>query len=145
MKKSPKKYLLWLGWATCLVALILGIGLYQEDLTKQQFLKEGKRVEAFLGMKSRRWYDTKEWFWEVSYWVPRNKRPKGRLVNAKIMVDKVDYYQYREEERVWVYYLKKKPRIAMLEFQIKQPINFFPTLVCLIIGIISLLIARIVF
>ena len=142
--KPLKKYLQWLGIAVWAVALVLAYQLYRTYRLQQQFLKEGQRVEAFLGMKSKNWYETKEWFWEVSYWIPSKTRKIGRMIQAKIIVDHNDYYQYEEEERVWVYYLKKKPKMAKLELQLKASLPYQPILWWVIIGFLLIFIARVI-
>lgn len=142
--KPLKKYLQWLGIVAWAVALVLVYQLYRTYRLHQQFLKKGQRAEAFLGMKSKDWYDTKEWFWEVSYWIPSKTRKIGRMIQAKIIVDRNEYYQYREEERVWVYYLKKKPKTAKLEFQLKAPLRYQSILWWAIIGFLLIFIARVI-
>jgi len=144
--KPFKKYLQWLSIGSWGVALVLAVQVYQKNQQRKQFLQKstGVKTKALLGMKSKNWYETKEWFWEVSYWIPRGGRKLGRLVSARIKVNDQDYDRYFEDERVWVYYLKKQPKTARLDFQLQLVPTYQIVWWWASIGLLLLFIARVI-
>ena len=148
--KPFKKYLQWVGIGAWVITLGIAASFYHTYQQRQPFLQSqtGVRTKALLGMKSLNWYETKKWFWEVSYWTPgpHDKQPSkpGRLTSARIAIDEADYDRNYEDDRVWVYYLKKKPKVARLEFQLKHPINYEIVWWWGSIGLLALFVARVI-
>jgi len=144
--KPFTKYLQWLAISAWVVALVLAIQVYQRHQQRQQFLGQdsGIKTKALLGMKSKNWYETKEWFWEVSYWLPSKGRKLGRLVSTRIKVSEEDYDRNFEDDRVWVYYLKKQPKTARLDFQLQEVSTYQIVWWWASIGFILLFIARVI-
>ncbi|OJJ17447.1 hypothetical protein BKI52_26610 [marine bacterium AO1-C] len=128
------------------ITLVFAVQLYQTHQQRQQFLqkKTGAKAKALLGMKSKNWYETKKWFWEVSYWVPSQGRKLGRLVSTRITIDENDYDRNFEDDRIWVYYLKKQPKTARIDFQVEELPNYQIVLWWGCMGLVLLFIARVI-
>lgn len=122
--KLQKKNISILGIAGCIMAILLTMRYYEVYKMQQKFLKEGQKTQAYVGIKSQKWEETEELYWEVSYWLIDKKYKFGKLVRTKIKVSRDVYDQYEEDEEVEVYYLKKNPQKAKLSVQIHEPLLY---------------------
>lgn len=140
--KISQKYRQIIGLIVCLISVLLAIVNYQSYRVRQKYLREGKLVQAYLGIKSKNWEDTPDFYWEVSYWVSDKRYQSDRLVKARIEVNKNLYYRYEEDEKVRVYYLKSAPHEARLQAQVEQKADWWWAVVCGGLGIFLLLSSR---
>ncbi len=69
MRLGKKQVLKILAVGCYLVAVGQLFELCQTYRMHQAFLSEGQKTTAYLGLKSQNWANTKELYWEVSYWV----------------------------------------------------------------------------